>query len=390
MTKSRGAFFILAVTFLSFLALGMPNGGLGVAWPSIRYEMRLPLEWAGAMLIVSSGVNALTSSQLGRISKVLALGHIAFIGVILLIFGLIGIAIAPAFPLIILSIALIGIGSGLTGPSIGSYAALTFSARINNWLHCFWGLGATISPIIMTAMILRSGWRMGYAVLTLIAGMIAVAILISITKGIWKHTPSLAQADKTNDRLQNSYLTGRRYFFMAILFFFIFASSEHAIGFWITSVLLESRGFSYELAGLYPAVNFGFLMGSRFLFGFLSARMSDRVIIRTGFVSAAMGVFVLLFTGHIAGMALVGFGFAPIFPCVMHANASRFSPDIFTKLVGYQLAAVGAGIAILSSGIGQVLSRVSLEALFPIALVLIALACTMNEVLERAHQASMI
>ena len=124
-------------------------------------------------------------------------------------------------------------------------------------------------------------------------------------------------------------------------------------------------------------------MGGRFLFGFAAGKLGNTAIIRIGIFMSFTGIVILFATGSVAGIALAGLGFAPIFPCLIHETSNRFSPKILTKLVGYELAAVGAGVAVLSSLIGQVLAAVSLEALFPIVLVLIVVVLLINEVLER-------
>lgn len=381
--NKKHAYLILGIVYLTFVALGIQEVA-GVAWPAIRYDFGLPLEWAGAMMIVNSSLFALTSSQLGRFSKRLGLEHIALLGTGCMALGLTGVALAPSFPFLVGAVSFIGIGAGLVDPSINSFMARSFSTKLNNWLHCFWGMGAMIGPIIMTRMIHVSGWRPGYVVLAVFIGTTAMVLLISILRGVWNQTDTLSQAEQAETGTQTRYLTQKRYLFTAVFFFFLFGTLEHSLGFWITSVLIESRGMYIGMAGLYPAVYFGFVMVGRILFGFLAAKMGDAAIIRVGFLVSAGGVLILLFTGHIVGIALAGLGFAPIFPCVMHANAARFHPDVFTRLVGYQLAAVGAGIALLSSLTGQVLSHISLEALFPITLGLIAATWGLNEHLERA------
>ncbi|MCL2842366.1 MAG: MFS transporter [Oscillospiraceae bacterium] len=383
MTDKKRNYLILGIVYLTFIALGIQEVA-GVAWPAIRYDLGLPLEWAGAMMIVNSTLFALTSSQLGRISKRLGLERITLLGTVCMALGLTGIALAPSFPFIIGATTFLGVGAGFVDPSVNSYMARSFSTKLNNWLHCFWGMGAMIGPIIMTRMIHVSGWRPGYIAVAAFLGVTALVLLVSILRGVWNNTGTLDQAEQSSIDNEAHYLTKKRYLFTAVFFFFLFGTLEHSMGFWITSVLIESRGMYIGIAGLYPAVYFGFIMVGRILFGFVAEKMQDAGIIRIGFCVAAVGVLILLFTGHIAGMALTGLGFAPIFPCVMHANAARFHPDVFTKLVGYQLAALGAGIAILSSLTGQVLSHISLEALFPIALGLIAITWAINESLERA------
>jgi len=247
-----------------------------------------------------------------------------------------------------------------------------------NWLHCFWGLGATISPIIMARMILVSSWRTGYATLAAVHLIVAIIVLISLHKKVWQQE-EITQIDDQAKKGGN--LIQKRYQFLMVFIFFLFVGAEHSIGFWITSVMLESRDLSFERAAMFPAAYYAMIMAGRMVFGFLANKFKDMNIIRFGFALSIVGLGLLMISDNIIGIALVGFGFAPIFPCLVNETASRFSPKILTKLVGYEVASVGAGMAIISASMGQVLSIISMEALFPAAIALIAAALLLNEAL---------
>jgi len=376
--KTRHTYIILAVVFASFFALGMPDGAFGVAWPSIRGEMGQPLERAGIAVLIHSFFYALTSSLLGRISGFVKLEKIALIGAATMALGFFGVSLAPNFAAFALIIAPVGVGMGMVDSSLNSYVVKSFTSRHLNWLHCFWGLGAATTPLLMTQMILTFGWRTGYIVIAAAQGAIALTFLTTLLKGIWAKVES-GRATSTQATDRKRYLIKKRHQFMAIASCFLYGGVEYSIGFWITSVLLESRGFGLERVGMYPAVYFASITGGRMVFGFIANKFSDTAIIRFGFSLSIAGLLILFLTGNIFGMALAGLGFAPIFPCIMHDNSNRFDPKIVTKLVGYEVAAIGAGVAILSALIGQVLSRVSLEALFPISIALAAITLLLNE-----------
>jgi len=375
-------FLILAVVYANFIVLGMADGAFGVAWPYVREEMGLPLEQAGIVMIVQALIYALTSSRLGRLSKYISLEKIGFIGTLSMALGFLGISFAPNFTVFVIMIVPVGIGTGLVDSSLNSFMVKSFSSRYLNWLHCFWGLGATISPIVMTQMILALTWRAGYASIAAVQGTVAFIVLFVILNGVFKRVGK-NQEEAMHESLDRQYLTKKRHMFMAVAGFFLYGGIEHSIGFWMPSILLESRGFVLEVAGMFPAVYFAAIAGGRMAFGFMANKFSDSTIIRFGFLLAFAGIVIVFTTGSIVGMALIGLGFAPIFPCFIHCTQGRFGPEILTRLVGYQIAAAGAGVAILSPLIGQVLSRISLEALFPIAMVVVIVGLLMNEVLER-------
>jgi len=345
--------------------------------------MGLPLEQAGIAIVIHSFFYALASSRLGRVSHFIKLEKIALMGMAAIIVGIAGYSLSPNFTVFALMVVPVGIGSGMVDSSLNSYAVKFFSSRQINWLHCFWGLGATVSPMLMTHMILSSGWRTGYASIAAIHGLVAVVVAVSLFKGLWKKMEKIRAACE-QPALKKQYLTKKRHKFMTIAVCFLYGGIEYSTGFWVTSVLLESRGLGLEAARMYPAVYYASIMAGRMAFGFLANRFSDSAIIRLGFLLSFAGLAIMIFTGNILGMALTGLGFAPIFPCFIHVTSGRFDSKILTKLVGYEIAALGAGTAILSSLVGQVLAHVSLEALFPIVTIMVALAFLSNEALERA------
>jgi len=379
---AKRRFLVLAAVYASFFILGMPDGAFGVAWPGIRGEMGMPLERAGILILVHSFFYSLTSAMLGRISRRARLEWISLAGIALMATGGLGMALSPGFATMAVAVAPLGVGMGMLDSSLNSYMVKSFSSAHLNWLHCFWGMGAAVTPVIMARIILASGWRAGYA--AMVAAQVAVAafVLATLLKGAWagagKGGPSPSPG-----AVGKKYLTKRRHRIMAVASCFLYGGAEYSVGFWVTSVLLETRGLGLDRVGIYPAVYFASITAGRMAFGFVADKFGDTAIIRLGYSLSVAGLAIMFLTGNIAGMALAGLGFAPIFPCLVHASSNRFDPKIVTRIVGYKVAAIGAGVAILSSLVGQLLSRVSLDALFPAAIVLATLTFLLNEILER-------
>lgn len=375
----KNTYLVLGLVYLSFIALGLPDGAFGVAWPSIRYEMQLPLAQAGIIMIIHSIFYSLSSSQLGRIANKLKLEHIDLLGLILMGLGLFGFSTSPNFIVMATAVAVTGCGMGMVDSSLNSYIAKNFSARHMNWLHCFWGLGAAVSPIIMAQMILFADWRTGYAVLAAVQIGVAIIVLMSFVKRVWQQEEK-AQVESPEPKKGGS-LYKKRHQFLMVFVCFLYIGAEASVSFWITSVMLESRGMSHDQAALFPAVFFIMIMTGRMVAGYLADKFRDADIIRFGFALAFVGLLILMFSSNIAGIVLIGFGYAPIFPCLVNDTSNRFSPKVLTKMVGYEVASVGAGVAIISAGMGQVLSMISLEALFPVLMVIIVIALGIYEVL---------
>ena len=383
MTKQKRRFLLLAAVYLSFITLGMPDGALGVAWPGIRYEMNLPLGHGQFIFMTHAFVYALIGSLSGRIAERISLGPMNGIGLLLMVAALFGFALSPNFIVFVGMAALLGTGMGLIDSSLNSFMAKYFSSRHMNLLHCFWGLGGAISPIIMSQLILLSSWRTGYVSIALVQTIVAGLVLVTLLRGVWQMDGEQTNEQRLNGQSERPFLTKKRFQYIQMLIFFLYTGTEYSVTFWTTSVLLESRGMDIAIAGLYPAVYLGSIMGGRILFGYLANRLSNTAMIRLGFLLAMVGGLTLIVSSHIIGIALLGLGFAPIFPCLMHETSKRFSPAILTKLVGYQIAAVGTGIAIVSAVVGQILSRVSLEALFPLVALLIVVCFLLNELIEK-------
>ncbi|MCL2205214.1 MAG: MFS transporter [Treponema sp.] len=379
----KRTYLILILIYANFFVLGLPDGAFGVSWPAIRYGMEKPLERAGIIILVNSFFYALASSRIGRLAKKMRLEKIDLLGTALMALGALGISFAPNFTVFVIMAAPMGIGMGMVDSSLNSFMTKHFTSSHLNWLHCFWGMGAAVSPILMTQMILTVGWRYGYAVIAAAQLIVFGAVVITILKKVWQKVEksSMASASSANERA--FFLTKRRHKVMAVLCCFIYGGMEYSTGFWISSVLLESRGMEMRIVGMFPAVYYACIMGGRLFFGFVAVKLDNTTIIRIGALLAFSGILLLFTTGSIIGIALTGLGFAPIFPCLIHETSRRFSPQTLTRLVGYQLAANGVGVAVLSSLIGQVLSIVSLEALFPIVMALIVVAFCINEILER-------
>lgn len=388
MTKRKKHVLLLTTVYFSFFALGIPDGAFGVAWPGIRQEMNLPLDWAQAIFMTQALCYALMGALSGHIAKVCKLEHMNLLGLVLMGAALVGFSAAPSFLLLTCMAVFLGSGMGLIDSSLNAYMARHFSARHMNWLHCFWGLGGTFSPIIMGQAVLWFSWRTGYISLSLIQGLAVILVVFSLLRRVWQieeREGISAEAPAPSDsKKEKPFLKKKRFQYMQMLVFFLYTGLEYSVTFWTVSVLLEARGVAnIALAGLYPAVYLAAMTGGRALFGALANRISNIMMIRLGFLIAFLGLGMLILTTHIVGMALLGLGLAPIFPCLMHETSKRFHPSILTKLVGYQIAAVGAGVALVSAFVGQVLTRVSLEALFPLVGVLALAAFLLNEGIER-------
>jgi len=383
MTKGKKQhILLLGIAYISFLTLGLSDGAFGIAWPMIRYEMDRPLDHAGFIVVTQWIAYSITSSQVGRLSRVLRLEQIDLLGTVLITLGLFGMAFAPSFIVFMLVIILMGSGLGLVDAGLNAFVAKGGSTRELAWLQCFWGMGSMISPLIMTRMIISSTWRMGYLLIAFVLVGFTVLLLLSLWKGIWKvaaedHT---TQTQAASDR---RYLTKKRYPAMHILIFFLYGCFATSLVIWIPTVLLESRGLYIGLVGLFPSVYFAALTGGRLLIGSIANRFRSVSLIRFGLFFPIAGLLILRFSSSLLVLGFVGFTFSPVLASIVRDTTNRFEPRLLTRLVGYQFSALGLGMGVGAFFVGQLLARVSLEALFPILMVFLVLMFLLNEFLER-------
>jgi fucose permease len=259
-----------------------------------------------------------------------------------------------------------------------------------NWTHCFWGVGATLGPLIMTkALTSGNEWRLGYGVISVIQLSISALIYISILKGYWdKQHKRVSEEEKEQIRISEEtglFSAGSQV--VAMLLFFFYSGMELSMGVWTSSVLIESRHMPVYLAGLASAFLYAMIMVGRLLSGFIVSKIGNKRMIRADFIVALAGMIcigaVKTDAGAIIGIILVGLGFASIFPGLMYETPIRFKKKVSDQLIGYQVGAASLGGSAVSSVIGVILSLFSLELLYPILILLLFVTFLFNEILSR-------
>jgi len=381
--KIKHTHLVLAMAYLSFAALGLPDGAFTVAFLDMQTDLGLFVAHSGHIIMASTGMYSITSALLGRLARRMKLEHINFMGLLLLGAGFVGLGFAPNLAMLVVFSGLCGVGNGMIDASLNAYLA-GFGARQMNFLHCFWGAGAAFSPLVMSQMMLLFGWRTGYFALAGMLALVGIVVLLSLLKGVWetkdnpvKHLPSSQGTE------QKQYLTRRWHKATQAMTCFFYGGMEYSLVFF-TATILNARGISLEAIALFPMVYYICMAAGRVVFGGLSKWLRSITIIRIGLAMGAVGVLILLFTSNLTGMALAGFGLAPVFPSLLHDTTNRFAPHTVAKLVGYEVAALGAGTAVLFFVISQVLGHIALEAMYPISLGLLIITFVLNETLQRA------
>lgn len=378
---------LLIVIYLAFISLGLPDGVFGVAWPNMRIDFGMPLAAAGIITILLLSCSAFSSFISGKVLKRFGTGKVTFISCAMTGLALLGYSKAPSFAWLVLLAIPLGLGQGAVDSGLNNYVANNYSSRHMSWLHCFWGLGATLGPFIMTKTLSADkSWRYGYSTISAIQIFLAFILLISLK--LWKTEKNNSiEEETTKEKVSKKSTLKTLAPWAAVLMFFIYSGTEFSVGLWANSLLVESRNIPKQIAGLWISYYYGSLMIGRFITGIIVNKLGNRNLIRIGLSIGILGVFLvyLPFSSTITmlGLMLLGFGFAPIYPCMMHETPKRFDEETSNALIGYQVGAACLGGSAISAGLGLIFSAASLEFLVPALAVFLISMILISEYLNR-------
>ena len=376
---------LLAVIYLSFISLGLPDSLLGSAWPVIHAELGVPMSWAGAVSIIVSLGTVVSSLQSDRLTKKLGTGKVTAISVGMTAAALFGFSVSGSFWMLCLWAVPYGLGAGSVDAALNNYVALHYASRHMSWLHCMWGLGAAVGPYVMgLALAGGAGWHMGYRYISLL--QIALTAVLVISLPLWRlhRTGAVGEENRNAAPLtlpQILRIPGAKEVMAA---FFCYCALEQTAILWASSYLHVYKGIPAETAAGYAGLFFLGITAGRALSGFLTMKLSDPQMIRLGQGIIALGVLVMLLPAHeyvaLAGLVLVGLGCAPIYPCVIHSTPDHFGADKSQAVIGVQMASAYVGTCLMPPLFGLIASYVT-PGLLPLYLLAIL------AVMTAAHEA---
>ncbi len=361
----RFSLFLLGVIYLGYVSLGLPDGTLGVAWPAIYPELHLPIGVAGTITIIGTLLAGIAGFSSGRIIARFRTGPVVLVSCVLTGSGMLMVANASGLPALMAAAVPLGLGAGAVDASLNGFVARHYSGRHMNWLHACWGVGATCGPVFMGhALAGTLGWRGGYHVLGSI--QLSLALLFLLTLGLWSHVPDRGR-DAAHGDGQTRVPTLRANSFAGWLspaIFAVYVAVETTTGLWAGSILAVGRGFAPSVAALCAAAFYASITGGRILVGFVVERWGNRRLIALGCAVALLGTLLFAFADTpmfaMASLMLLGLGFAPVYPCLMHEVPNRFAPDSVQTVIGRQSGAANLGGAFLPAAAG-VLAQYSIE-----------------------------
>jgi fucose permease len=377
--KIKGGAGLVLLAYIAFIALGMPDGLLGVGWPSMRTDFSIPLDAMG-MLLIAGMVGYLTSSFLnGKLLARLGVGKLLAASCALTGSALIGYTLVPSWWMMVALGVFSGLGAGGIDAGLNTYVASNFGEGLMQWLHASYGIGVTLGPIIMTtALAAGRSWRVGYAIVGIF--QIILALIFGFTLARWKEKapPSQDGSRKLTDYKTPLFETLKQpRVWLSQSLFLIYTGVEISIGTWAYTLLTESRGIAPEIAGLWAGSYYATFTIGRILAGIYTKKVGGHTLIFGSLAGALLGIILLWWNPSpaisLTGVALTGFAVAPIFPAMVSGTSRRVGARFAANTIGMQMAAAGLGGSLIPGLVGVLAKRISLEVI-PVCLFVLIIA----------------
>lgn len=385
---------LLAIIYLAFISLGLPDSLLGSAWPTMYIQFDVPISYAGIISMIISAGTIVSSLQSDRLTKKLGTGKVTAISVAATAVALFGFSFSHSFWALCLWAIPYGLGAGSVDASLNNYVALHYESRHMSWLHCMWGVGATAGPYIMgIALSMGQGWNMGYRYIGIIQVILTSVLIFSLP--LWKgRTEETEVEELQTDPAENGKkvlsvreilkISGAR---EVMLCFFCYCALEQTAGLWASSYLTLHKGVSSEMAAIFASLFYIGITVGRAISGFITMKLNDIQMIRLGQGIIVAGIVAMILPGSnilaMAGLVLIGLGCAPIYPCVIHSTPAHFGADKSQAIIGVQMAFAYIGILAMPPLFGVLASRISV-ALLPFYLfTILVVMIIMHELLTK-------
>ncbi|MCZ2261816.1 MULTISPECIES: sugar MFS transporter [unclassified Isoptericola] len=386
---------LLALIYVAFVSLGLPDSLVGAGWPVMHQDLGVPVAFAGIITMIIAGGTILSSLASERVTRRFGAGAVTAVSVGLTAAALVGFSVSGSFWLLCLWAVPYGLGAGAVDAALNNFVALHFAARHMNWLHSFWGLGASISPFIMSYAITSGlGWSSAYRIVGVTQAVLTAVLILSIP--LWRKVGPAPGAEHAGD---GEPATGGSHVPLAqalripgvllvLAAFFAYCALESTAILWASTYLVTDRGVDDATAAAFASL---FLLGitaGRFLAGFFADRVGDKLLIRGGFAVVGLGVLLVALpvgtpVPALAGLVVAGLGCAPIYPAIIHSTPVNFGARSSQAIIGIQMAAAYTGSTLAPPAFG-VLSTWAGAWVFPLFLaVLVALGLVMSERLNR-------
>ncbi len=384
--------FLIAIIYLSFISLGLPDSLLGSAWPVMRIDFDAPLSYAGIISTIICLGTVVSSLLSDRLTKKFGTGLVTAVSVTTTAAALFLFSISTQFWMLVIFAIPYGLGAGGVDASLNNYVALHLKARHMSWLHCMWGVGAAVSPYIMSYAITGgSGWQHGYLIVAIIQICLSATLFLSLP--LWKKCAKpdntvaeplqseVAQPLKLKDIFK---IKGAAACFIC---FFCYCALEQTTMLWANGYMMSHNGVTAEDAAKFASLFFIGITAGRAINGFLTLKFNDRTLIRSGQTLILVGIIFIVIPAvdalTIAGFIVIGLGCAPVYPCIIHMTPLLFGKDKSQAMIGVQMASAYIGSCLAPPLYGLIANHVSAELLPAYISVFFALMVVMHEIVVK-------
>ncbi|MCK9190089.1 MAG: MFS transporter [Sphaerochaetaceae bacterium] len=368
---------LLAIIYLAFISLGLPDSLLGAVWPSLYTQINVPLSYAGILQMLIAGCTVVSALQSDRLTKKMGTGLVTALSVLTTAVALFGYSTSTAFWQLVLWSIPYGLGAGSVDAALNNYVALHFKSRHMSWLHCMWGLGATAGPLLMSLALTNGGaWQGGYRYVFYI--QIVLTIILFMSLPLWKRAP-IENVDKIGDITSKRVLSIKEILRIpgaksVMIMFFGYCALEQTTALWASSYLVLNEGLSPDKAARFAGLFFLGVTVGRAISGFITFKLSDNQMIKLGLGIISVGIIMILLPlnsdAAYIGLIIVGLGCAPIYPCIIHSTPANFGSDKSQAIIGVQMASAYIGSCLMPSFFGFLSKYVTIS-FFPIYLTIL-------------------
>ena len=372
---------LLAVIYLAFIGLGLPDSLLGAAWPMIYPQFGVPVSSMGLISMIISAGTILSSLNSSRLTRALGAGKVTLLSTALTAIALLGFGMSRSLWQLCFWAVPYGLGAGSVDAALNNYVALHYASRHMSWLHCMWGVGTIIGPSLMSAALTGGhGWSGGYLLTALVQGLIVAVLLLSLP--LWGHPTSGNGSETETAALSLREVLAIPGAKEVMLCFFGYCALESTAGLWAASYLTLARDIPAETAAGFAALFYLGITAGRAVSGWIAPRLGDDGMIRLGLWGIGLGLTALLLPGpaavSLAGLVIIGLGCAPIYPSIIHSTPAHFGAHRSQAVIGVQMASAYVGSMAMPPLFGLMARQIT-PALFPFyLLVLLGLMAWMH------------
>ena len=365
--------FLLALIYLAFISLGLPDSLLGSAWPLMHLEMGVPISYMGIITMLISGGTIVSSLMSDRLTRKFGTKILTVASVFLTVIDLFGFSFANNFSMLIVFAIPYGIGAGAIDAALNNYVALHYKAKHMSWLHCFWGVGTIVSPFVMGYALTSSTWNNGYRIVGFM--QLVIGIILLLTLSVWKVNEDVVSTISEDVGLFKALRIKGVPFLL--LGFLAYCAAETTTMQWASTYFVEVKGISIERAASFASLFYIGITVGRFISGFITDKLGDRKMILLGSSVLIVGILTLAIPSGsyelaFASFIIIGLGCAPIYPCIIHSTPYNFGAKNSGVIIGIQMASAYLGATFMPPIFG-VLGNASTFAIMPLYLLVFVL-----------------